>query len=783
MPHERALRPGHPRHAHDGHDGRRRRRSGPNQIGVAPHAKWIAAKGCCLDTALISSAQWILAPTNLAGTNPRPDLRPDVVNNSWGGGSGDPFFRPAVQAWVASGIFPAFSNGNSGPACGSAGSPGDYPETYSAGAFQQNGSIASFSARGPSAFGDIIKPDIAAPGVNVRSSLNGSDSSYGPLSGTSMASPHLAGTVALIWSISPELRNDVARTRTLLAQTAVDVSNTSCGGTAGYNNVWGEGKLDALAAVTAAPRGLTGSITGTVTRSDTNAPIGGAEVRVTGPANRSVATDPTGHYSMTLPVGTYTVEVTAHGYTSESISNAQIVHNGTLLQDFSLDPAPVLTHDLTTLIDQNGNGKIEPGESFQIDERLLNTGFASATGISAVLSSTTPGISITQPSSAYPDVAAGGTGTNSTHFAGIASDSLACGLLIDFQLAVTTAQGSFSIAFTAQGGPPCYDITQQTGQPIIPGTTNIGNSCDDCTTPITLPFPVTFYGESQTQAVASSNGNLQFGGTRNTAFINNCLPTGALQSAVVVYWDDLLTTGGGHGIFTATTGSPPNRQFVVEWRTGYANRSGSADFEAIFNEGSDVIRMRYGVDVDHGASVTVGLQGSPTRGDQFSCNTGTLGNPDLQLTYTPTSGPPPPPPPSASATATSTSTTAATTTTSATATPARHRLQGAMHGAAGDWPHAQQGKRRRRGSARGTARLAASGRHTSSESRRVILGRARGPGTGSSRAASRSNSSSAAARTPFMSEQILPGTQAAVCVLETSRAERTRRRFRNGEKH
>ena len=131
---------------------------GANQIGVAPHATWISAKGCCLDVALISSAQFILAPTDLNGDNPRPDLRPDVVNNSWGGGSGDPFFRPAVQAWIASGIFPAFSNGNNGPACGTAGSPGDYSETYSAGAFSESGTIAGFSSRGPSAFGASSSP-------------------------------------------------------------------------------------------------------------------------------------------------------------------------------------------------------------------------------------------------------------------------------------------------------------------------------------------------------------------------------------------------------------------------------------------------------------------------------------------------------------------------------------------------------------------------------------------------------------------------------------------------
>ena len=65
---------------------------GTNQIGVAPGARWIAAKGCetnnCSDAALLASAQWILAPTDLNGSNPRPDLRPDIVNNSWGGGGG-----------------------------------------------------------------------------------------------------------------------------------------------------------------------------------------------------------------------------------------------------------------------------------------------------------------------------------------------------------------------------------------------------------------------------------------------------------------------------------------------------------------------------------------------------------------------------------------------------------------------------------------------------------------------------------------------------------------------
>jgi subtilisin family serine protease len=225
---------------------------GANQIGVAPRAKWLACKGCesnsCSFAALAACGQWVLAPTNLNGQNPRPDLRPHVVNNSWGGGGGDPFYSATVNAWVASGIFPAFSNGNSGSACRTSGSPGDYVESYSAGAFDINNSIAGFSSRGPSSFGpNEIKPNVAAPGVSVRSSVpvNG----YSNFSGTSMASPHVAGTVALIWSRTPALNGNINATRQLLDDGAVDVANSQCGGTTDDNNVWGEGRLDAFASV------------------------------------------------------------------------------------------------------------------------------------------------------------------------------------------------------------------------------------------------------------------------------------------------------------------------------------------------------------------------------------------------------------------------------------------------------------------------------------------------------------------------------------------------------
>ncbi|MCI0643626.1 MAG: carboxypeptidase regulatory-like domain-containing protein [Chloroflexi bacterium] len=316
---------------------------GTNQIGVAPGARWIAAKGCesntCSLSALLASGQWVLAPTDLSGQNPRPDLRPHVVNNSWGGPGGDTFYQATVDAWVAAGIFPAFSNGNSGPNCDTSGSPGDYVDTYSAGAFDINNTIAGFSSRGPSAFGGgELKPNIAAPGVNVRSSVL--NNAYGVLSGTSMASPHVAGTVVLMWSVAPALVGDVSQTRALLDQTAVDTSDLSCGGTAADNNVWGEGRLDAFEAVDQSPHGPTGTLAGAVTDATTGAAINGATVTLAGPVNRTVTTDPAGQYSIRLPVGSYAVTARAFGYFEQTASGVVINENQTTIQDFALTPMP-----------------------------------------------------------------------------------------------------------------------------------------------------------------------------------------------------------------------------------------------------------------------------------------------------------------------------------------------------------------------------------------------------------------------------------------------------------
>lgn len=313
--------------------------AGTNQIGVAPGVKWIAANGCCpSDAALVESGQWMLEPTDLAGQNPDASKRPNIINNSWGtrDPSNEPFMEDVTLAWAASGIFGVWSNGNSGPACQTSGSPGSLASNYSTGAYDINNTIAGFSSRGAGQNGEI-KPNISAPGVNIRSSIPGS--AYGSISGTSMAAPHLAGAIALLYSAAPSLVGDVTATRALLNGAAVDKSDTQCGGTAADNNVYGEGLLDALALLNAAPTGDIGTLAGTVTDAATGAPIAGATLTLTGPTAREITTGADGTFSTQLPTGEYQVAVAAFGYAGTT-RTATVTDGATTTLTVALTPVP-----------------------------------------------------------------------------------------------------------------------------------------------------------------------------------------------------------------------------------------------------------------------------------------------------------------------------------------------------------------------------------------------------------------------------------------------------------
>lgn len=212
---------------------------GSNHVGVAPNAKWIAAKACdadgvCFSDRILMAMQWMQAPTDLAGANPDPTKAPDVVVASLGDTCENEIYRAALQSWRAAGILGVFSGGNTSfvpkPAC--------YPEAVAVGATDANDNVPSWSGHGPSTYGEI-KPDLVAPGVSIRSTIPGNG--YQFLSGTSMSAPHVAGVAALLASLSGAVTDDVIEA--LLAAGAADM------GPAGPDNAYGAGLVDAAGAL------------------------------------------------------------------------------------------------------------------------------------------------------------------------------------------------------------------------------------------------------------------------------------------------------------------------------------------------------------------------------------------------------------------------------------------------------------------------------------------------------------------------------------------------------
>jgi subtilisin family serine protease len=586
-----------------------------NQVGVAPNARWIAAKGCesssCSQSALLASGQWVTAPTNLNNANPRPDLRPNIVNNSWGGGGGDPWYLDTVNAWRAAGIFPAFSNGNSGPSCGSSGSPGDYAESYASGAFDINGAIASFSSRGPASGG--IKPNLSSPGVNVRSSIPGGG--YANFSGTSMASPHTAGTVALMWSAAASLVGDIAQTSALLNQTAVDTSDLSCGGTAGNNNVWGEGKLDALAAVTQSPRGPVGTLAGTVTNASNGSPIAGATVSVTGPVNRTVTTNASGAYSLVLPTGGYSVTASAFGFQSGSAS-VTITQGATTTRNFPLTPVP--SNPVSGFVRDTAGNAIA-GATVSIAGTPIPPATSAADGSYAFAS---------VPNGTYQVTASAGQCTGS-------------------QTLPLTVDGPETLNFSlpARSDSFGYTCTIQAGG-YVQGTTAVPLTGDDVSATVALPFTFPFYGASYSQAFVSTNGNLNFLAP-DTSFSNATIPSAATPNAAVYpFWDDLLLDASS-GVFTRTAGTAPNRSFLVEWRNaGFFSGVGRIDAEAeLYENGQVALRYRNldpASSAELGGSATVGIEDAAGAvALQYSSDTPSLSDAQSIRFLPPGSQPPP----------------------------------------------------------------------------------------------------------------------------------------------
>jgi hypothetical protein len=195
-------------------------------IGVAPQAKFISAHGLAGNADVrLKALQFMQAPTKRDGTAPDPSLAPDVVGMSWWTGPNwSDFFSDSLDNLVAAGIEPIKSAGNNGPGPETGSSPGVFRQIDAVAAVDKDSQIADFSSRGPSPLphnhsAPLPKPDFAAPGVDVFSSVPGNK--YQQMSGTSMAQPHFSGVVLDVLSKYPQLTHD--QLNTVLAKSATDL--------------------------------------------------------------------------------------------------------------------------------------------------------------------------------------------------------------------------------------------------------------------------------------------------------------------------------------------------------------------------------------------------------------------------------------------------------------------------------------------------------------------------------------------------------------------------------
>lgn len=217
-------------------------------LGVAPGAKWMGVNifedGTTWDSYITQAFQWLLAP---AGD---PKNAPRIINCSW---ASRPEYVSDYLQWEIlhnlkqAGIFVVFAAGNNG--FEGPGSPASYPHAFSAGALMQAGDeirVAPFSSRGPVNWQGMsyVKPEITAPGTNIRSAWKGGG--YSILDGTSTAAAHVSGSAALLLEARPGI--SPSEMAYIIKQTAGWYGHWNYLGER-PNGTYGYGLLNAAAAV------------------------------------------------------------------------------------------------------------------------------------------------------------------------------------------------------------------------------------------------------------------------------------------------------------------------------------------------------------------------------------------------------------------------------------------------------------------------------------------------------------------------------------------------------
>ncbi len=587
---------------------------GYSGLGVAPDARWIAVRGCngafCDDSALIAGAQWLLAPTNLAGKNPRPDLRPQIINNSWGQAGDSSWYTGYVTAWNAAGIFSAFAIGNNGQftGCQSAITPGSYAQSFAVGATDSNDNGAIFSSRGPTSDGRI-KPDISAPGVDIPSAWP--DGSVKLLSGTSMATPHVAGVVALLWSANPTLIGNLPATENILTATALARPTMECSQATmtSPNNVYGWGRLDARAAVQQ----------------------GRVDVPwLLPPATVDLPADGAGQFTVTLDGR----QVSGPGTYFARILAVRSGHLNSIPITFTVQAASgtaSLHGRLTDLWQAGavyGNVRINEDPAVQSDAAGFYTvtvpyaRYALTATASGYFSAATV-VTLNHPAAIdfvlQPDLPHVEVNTDPI------SATLAFGQRAEIPITITNA-GSQQLAISPII-PPLEWVVDEAGIPAGP-LYDLSNAqpislTDDSiyTAPLQLGFTVPIYGTLVNQLYLSSNGWVSASQPTSAQPLANCLPSGSLPPwSLAPFWADLDPGVGGHVRF----GHIDAHTFVVSfeqvppWRQTPDPSGPTYSFQLVLHDNGNV-EFLYGPMGALPERWSVGASFDLTRGQSLAC--------------------------------------------------------------------------------------------------------------------------------------------------------------------
>ena len=602
-------------------------------VGVAPDAEWIAAKTICSSphtSNSIAAFQWATDPDG----NPLTisDM-PDAISNSWY----DPdvstecsgIYKTTLDAVEAAGIAVVFSAGNSGPGASTITKPKNLSSNEVNilctaaidGALYIGGStnpIASFSSRGPSTCGGtgslLIKPEVSAPGVSVRSS--GTSTGYSLKSGTSMAAPHVAGAVALLKQFAPNLTG--RQILEALYNTAVDL------GTAGEDNTYGRGLIDVYAAFlslgtadTTAPDPITDLSVGSATSNSLTLQwtvpydssmngVRGYDIRY----STSPITDTTAfNNAMQLPftampdtagaTETYLVEslnfATPYYFSIKSKdvwANWSALSNsatGTTLAAPQISVAPDSIHH--TL------------QSFEV---IVDTITISNVSVNP----STLDFSVTLDNNTFP-------GT-----------SISARLLPKYNELANNTEVSLKenpqeingISFDGSGGPdlfgykwkdsnepngPQYIWTDITANPGAVAVTFPNGTLDDgYTNAIPLGFNMKFYGTEYSNVYLSTNGFLSFTALTNATYTNAQIPGASVpNNMVAMFWDDLdgRTQGTVHQL---QDGNKFYFQFT-NWQK--YNGTGSLTFQVVLYQNGKIVVYYNNMNADL-TSATVGIE-------------------------------------------------------------------------------------------------------------------------------------------------------------------------------